>query len=79
MMRLKTHLISIALLVLTALAMSPTQARMTLDQRVDAATEVLQLLSRIPEQGIPPTLLQNAYAVAVIPNQIKAGGRSGCS
>lgn len=73
MMRLKINLISIALLILTALAMSPTQARMTLDQRVDAATEVLQQLSRIPEQGIPPTLLQNAYAIAVIPNQIKAG------
>lgn len=73
MMRLKINLISIALVILAALAMSPAQARMSLDQRVDAATEVLQQLSRIPEQSIPPTLLQNAYAIAVIPNQIKAG------
>ncbi len=43
------------------------------DERVAAATEVLNQLNRMPEAGIPPHLLNRAYAVAVIPNVIKAG------
>lgn len=53
--------------------MTSAMAASSLDRRVDAATEVLEQISRIPEQGIPSTLLNNAYAVAVIPNVIKAG------
>jgi len=30
-------------------------------------------MSQMPEKGIPPSLLSNAYAVAVIPSVIKAG------
>lgn len=48
-------------------------AAQTLDGRVDAATEVLEQLTRIPEKGIPPSLLNNAYGVAVVPNVVKAG------
>lgn len=69
MMRLKITLISMVLALSSGLALAETK----LDRRVDAATEVLQQLTRIPEKGIPPSLLKNAYAVAVIPNQIKAG------
>jgi lipid-binding SYLF domain-containing protein len=42
-------------------------------KRLQQATEVVQQLTRIPEQAIPPTLLDQAYGVAVIPNVIKVG------
>jgi len=47
------------------------QAADDLNRRVQSATEVLQDLQRIPEQAIPPNLLNRAYAVAVIPNVVK--------
>ena len=43
------------------------------DQRVEAAIEVLQQFKAMPERGIPKTLLNSAYGVAVLPNVIKAG------
>jgi lipid-binding SYLF domain-containing protein len=43
------------------------------EQRVSDATDVLDAMLRIPEQSVPPTLLARAYAVAVIPNVVKAG------
>ena len=54
-------------------SMATASAATKLDRKVVAATEVLEQLSRIPEQGIPPSLLNSAYAVAVVPNVIKAG------
>lgn len=42
-----------------------------INHRVQAATDMLTDLQRIPEQAIPPTLLNSAYAVAVIPNVVK--------
>ncbi len=69
MMRLKIVLLSMVL----ALASGLAQAESSLDRRVDAATEVLQQLTRIPEQSIPPSLLKNAHGIAVIPNLVKAG------
>ncbi len=50
-----------------------------LDRRIDAATEVLQQINRIPEQAIPPSLLKRAYGVVVIPNVVKAGFIVGAS
>lgn len=41
--------------------------------KVNEATEVIKEISDIPEEGIPPSLLRNAYAVAVIPSVIKVG------
>ena len=42
---------------------------------------VLQEIMRIPEKGVPPVLLKNAHAVAIIPGVIKGafivGGRHG--
>lgn len=43
------------------------------EKRVSDATDVLDQLLRIPEKTIPPSLLARAYAVAVVPNVIKAG------
>jgi len=40
--------------------------------RINAATEVLQEITGIPE-GISPTLLANAYGVVIIPGTIKLG------
>jgi lipid-binding SYLF domain-containing protein len=59
--------------VLMTCFMSQATAANKLERRVDSATEVLQQLTRIPERGIPPSLLKNAYGIAVIPNTIKAG------
>jgi lipid-binding SYLF domain-containing protein len=59
--------------MILALSSGLAQAGSALDRRIEAATEVLQQFTQIPEQGIPPSLLRNAHAVAVIPNQIKAG------
>lgn len=41
--------------------------------KVRDAIEVMNDIMAIPEKSIPPSLLNNAYAVAVIPNVIKGG------
>jgi lipid-binding SYLF domain-containing protein len=50
-------------------------------KRVETSTQVLNEIMAIPEQSIPPALLRNAKAVAVLPGVIKAGlilgGRGG--
>ncbi len=43
------------------------------EQRLVNATEVLEQLADIPEDGIPPALLGSAYGVAVIPDVLKVG------
>jgi lipid-binding SYLF domain-containing protein len=67
--------LSFALLAPVALGVSlaSTAAADDLARRAEAAAEVLQDLQRIPEQAIPPNLLNSAYAVAVIPNVVKGG------
>jgi len=63
-----------AILCLLALAVAvPAGAATREEKRVADATDVLDQLLRIPEQGIPATLLSRAYAVAVIPNVVKVG------
>jgi lipid-binding SYLF domain-containing protein len=68
-MRLKTSIFSMLLLFMASQAMAAN----SLDRRIDAATDVLEEMSKMPEKGIPPNLLSKAYAVAVIPSVIKAG------
>ena len=68
-MRLKTAIFSMIL----AFTASQAIAENSLDRRIDAATEVLEQMSKMPEKGVPPSLLSSAYAVAVIPSVIKAG------
>lgn len=61
-------------LILAALAeVIPASAQMRETQTVDRSTAVLVELSRIPEDGIPPALLQSAEGIAIIPGVIKAG------
>ena len=51
------------------------------DARADNASRVLSQILRIPEESIPSKLLQEAQAIAVIPDVVKAGfvvgGRGG--
>jgi lipid-binding SYLF domain-containing protein len=68
-----TRLFSVLLAVLLTAVATTATAATKLERRVDTATDILQQFTRIPEQGIPPSLLNNAYAVAVIPGVIKAG------
>lgn len=42
------------------------------EQRVADAADVIDQLSRIPERSIPSSLLSRAYAVAVMPNVVRA-------
>ena len=67
----KTSLIFVA--TLFALLFSNTSAANSLEeQRVADASDVLEQLLRIPESSVPPALLAQAYAVAVIPRVMKA-------
>lgn len=63
-----------ALFVTLGLAFALSASAATKEEkRVSDATDVLDQLLRIPEKSIPPSLLARAYAVAVIPDVIKAG------
>ena len=61
-----------ALTVLALFATSSSFAASREEQRVADAADVVDQLSRIPEKSIPPNLLSRAYAVAVIPNVVRA-------
>ncbi len=60
---------------------APAPAGTVEDARADDASRVLGEILRIPDQSIPSNLLQEAHAIAVIPNVVKAsfvvGGRRG--
>jgi lipid-binding SYLF domain-containing protein len=51
----------------------PAVAETREEKRVSDAADVLAQLNRIPETTIPSALLARAYAVAVIPDVVKAG------
>lgn len=48
-------------------------AAMNEQQRIARATEVLQQMTLMPEQRIPPVLLRRAQAIVVVPNLLKGG------
>lgn len=60
-------------MVFALLMALPAAAATREERRVADAADVLDQLLRIPERSIPPALLSNAYAVAVIPNVVKVG------
>ncbi|HEV2607466.1 MAG TPA: lipid-binding SYLF domain-containing protein [Xanthomonadaceae bacterium] len=43
------------------------------ENRARDAVSVLDKIMRIPEQSVPQSMLDNAYAIAVIPDVVKAG------
>jgi lipid-binding SYLF domain-containing protein len=60
-------------IILLLLSSAPVCAADDPVQTVRDARTVLLEIVKIPEQGIPPSLLHRAHALAVIPNMIKAG------
>jgi len=61
------------LLVLALVLALPATAATREEKRVGDAADVIDQLVRLPEKAIPPSLLARAYAVAVIPDVVKAG------
>lgn len=49
------------------------QAGISEEKKAEDAAVVLRELATIPETGIPPKLLEQAYAIAVIPDVLKVG------
>ena len=63
----------VATLIVLAFAFTPVADAATREEkRVADAADVVDQLSRIPEKSIPPNLLSRAYAVAVVPNVVRA-------
>ncbi len=60
-------------LLLGLLLHSPLSAQGRQLDKVEDAIEILEQLTRIPEDGIPEKLLQSAEGIAVIPDVVKAG------
>ena len=64
---------TLAIVTMLALFVSSfAQAATREEKRVADAADVLDQLSRIPEKAIPPNLLSRAYAIAVVPNVVRA-------
>lgn len=61
-----------AFLTLALAFASTSQAATREEKRVADAADVLDQFLRIPEKSIPPSMLSRAYAVAVVPNVVKA-------
>ena len=66
-------LLSILLLLGLGALSAPANARPTEDERLQQAARVLDEVMRMPEHAIPRKLLTDAYAIAVIPDVVKAG------
>lgn len=66
-----TRLLTLFIAVVMAFTAS-AQAATREEKRVADAADVVDQLLRIPEKTIPPTLLSRAYAVAVVPNVVRA-------
>lgn len=66
-----TRLLAATAVLVLALS-SAANAATSEEQRVAEASDVLDQLLRIPEKTIPPSLLARAYAVAVVPDVVKA-------
>jgi len=66
--------LSVFIAALTLLAISAAASAQTkVERRVLNATEVLQEFTKIPEKGIPPNMLKDAYGIAVLPSTMKIG------
>ena len=70
----KRALVLIPVVMLFAmLSAAPAPAAGKESARVTAATEVMKQIMEIPEKSIPPALLADAQALAIIPGVIKLG------
>lgn len=69
---MNTKILFAAVALAAMLLTSTADAASREEKRVGDAADVLEQLLRIPEKTVPPALLSRAYAVAVIPNVVKA-------
>ncbi len=69
---MKTKLLITGMALFVVLLNTTAEAATREEKRVGDAADVLEQLLRIPEKTVPPALLSRAYAVAVIPNVVKA-------
>jgi len=71
----------IVLMILIALICIPVSAGQKENQRANEAVRVLSEIQNIPESAIPDKLLDEAHAIVIVPNVLKAGfmfgGRGG--
>jgi len=72
MMKLLSRL-ALLMLCLTTLFTAPARAGEDENKRAKDAVRVLKEVMMAPDKGIPSNLLKRAYAIAVIPDVIKAG------
>ena len=72
-MQVRSTLIMVVILLLISFAWNSVGAGEKETTKVRDATEVLTEIMSIPEKGVPPSLLRNAYGLAVIPGVLKAG------
>src|SRR6185312_16889708 len=63
----------LGLLVFGLLGGGPARASNWETEVVERAIEVLDQSAKVPENGIPAALLQNAQGVLILPNVLKAG------
>jgi len=65
----------LSFLAATALALAVASPSFAANERrkVEDSADVIKAIMAIPEKGIPPALLRDAYGIAIIPGVIKAG------
>ena len=69
---MNTKLLIATTAIVSVLLAVPADAATREEKRVGDAADIIEQLTRIPEKTVPPALLSRAYAVAVIPNVVKA-------
>lgn len=60
-------------LLFCAVATTAQASSQTPAQRAEQATKVLQQIMQSPDKAMPQNMLNNAYAVAIVPDVVKAG------
>lgn len=69
---MNTKLLFVTTTIVSVFLAVPVDAATREEKRVGDAADVIEQLTRIPEKTVPPALLSRAYAVAVVPNVVKA-------
>jgi lipid-binding SYLF domain-containing protein len=65
--------IAVAIIIVISLIPAALEAGSKEVAKVNDAIKVLEEIMEIPEKGIPPALLDDSHAIAIIPGVIKAG------
>lgn len=72
-MRLLVRFVLLGLCAAGFLVVQASEAAPPPDKRLEEATRVLDEIMRSPDRAVPRRLLEDAYAIAVIPDVVKAG------